>query len=224
MLPAEWNFTVNRLNWRGLTFVLLLHTLLLYALWHYRILPPVRDIPPVFVQLLTDAPRPTPDAPIPNPIPPKPIPVKLAKPITPQPQEIVAQGPVEKPSDPVVPPPPLQSVSQPPMEAVVPSLPKPAGSVVLTAILAVTCPQRTAPAYPPLSRHLGETGRTVLRVELDTTGRIDHVNVKESSGFPRLDAAAIAAVGQWHCNPAIQAGEAVRAVAIQPFNFVLEGQ
>jgi protein TonB len=63
-----------------------------------------------------------------------------------------------------------------------------------------------------------------LQVELGATGSVDHVIVKESSGFPRLDAAALATVKRWHCNPATREGKAVRAVAIQPFKFVLEEQ
>lgn len=95
---------------------------------------------------------------------------------------------------------------------------------MLTADLAIACPIRTPPSYPPLSRRLGEEGKAVLRVELDDAGQVDLATIKTSSGYSRLDEAALSAVRQWRCNPARRGGVAVRAVAIQPINFVLEGQ
>jgi protein TonB len=96
--------------------------------------------------------------------------------------------------------------------------------VVLSGELAISCPERTPPSYPSLSRRLGEEGKAVLRVELDETGQVDRATIKTSSGYARLDEAALAAVRHWHCNAAKRDGVAVRAVAIQPFNFVLEGR
>ena len=37
------------------------------------------------------------------------------------------------------------------------------------------------------------------------------------------DDAALAVVKTWRCNPAIRNGQPVRAIALQPFNFVLQG-
>jgi protein TonB len=75
-----------------------------------------------------------------------------------------------------------------------------------------------------MSRRLGEQGRVVLRVELDETGRVVSARVKETSGFRRLDDAGLAAVKTWHCNAPTRDGQAVKAIALQPFNFVLEGR
>jgi protein TonB len=47
--------------------------------------------------------------------------------------------------------------------------------------------------------------------------------VVNSSGFKRLDEAAMTAVKTWRCNPPVRNGQPVRAVALQPFNFVLQG-
>jgi protein TonB len=47
--------------------------------------------------------------------------------------------------------------------------------------------------------------------------------VVTSSGFDRLDAAALAAVRTWRCRAAQRDGQAVRSVALQPFDFTLEG-
>ena len=101
-------------------------------------------------------------------------------------------------------------------------MPLPAGPVALSSELAVACPERTAPAYPTLSRRFGETGTVVLRVELDESGRVAVARVSSSSGHARLDEAALAVVKTWRCTPATRDGQPVRAVALQPFRFVLQ--
>lgn len=67
-----------------------------------------------------------------------------------------------------------------------------------------------APAYPAMSRRLGEEGRVVLRVFVDTEGRAEQIEIKNSSGFPRLDQAAEDAVRRWKFVPA-RRGDAVVA-------------
>ena len=207
----------------GLSVVLALHGALLYSLWHDRVLPPPAEATTLFVDLLTDPPkleRPKPD-------PPKPRPIKRERPVQPPPpQQLAAQTPVVLPSDPVAPaPPPLPPRVEVPAEPVLPAPPpKPVGPAVLSGELALTCPDRAPPSYPAISRRLGEEGKVVLRVELDETGQVDRATIKISSGYARLDEAALATVKRWRCSPASRDGAAVRAVAIQPFNFVLEGR
>ncbi|MHB1092594.1 energy transducer TonB [Thiobacillus sp.] len=212
----------------GLSVVLALHGALFYSLWHYRVLPPPAETVTLFVNLLTDPPRAEPPKPVPPKPKPKPKPIdKLEKPIKNPPlQQRVVQAPVVSPSDPVAPPPP----SAPPgiEEPITPEPPapppKPVGPAMLSGELALTCPDRAPPSYPAISRRLGEEGKVVLRVELDEAGRVDHVTIKTSSGYTRIDETALATVKRWRCNPATRDGVAVRAVAIQPFNFVLEGR
>jgi protein TonB len=60
-------------------------------------------------------------------------------------------------------------------------------------------------------------------VELDETGRVSAAHLISSSGHARLDAAALAAVRAWRCQPARRDGQAVRSVAVQPFDFTLQG-
>jgi protein TonB len=64
----------------------------------------------------------------------------------------------------------------------------------------------------------------VLLVELDEKGRVVNTDVKTTSGFTRLDEAAINAVKTWHCSPAQRNGLPVRSFAVQPFNFTLKGR
>lgn len=199
-----------------------LHGALLHSLWQSHILPPPAEATTLFVDLLTDPPKLEP--PKPDPPKPKAKPVKREQPVQPPPpQQLAAQTPVVLPSDPVAPPPtPEPPRIEVPVEPVPP--PKPVGPAVLSGELALTCPDRAPPSYPAISRRLGEEGKVVLRVELDETGQVDRATIKISSGYARLDEAALAIVKRWRCRPASRDGAAVRAVAIQPFNFVLEGR
>lgn len=205
----------------GLSVVLALHGALFYSLWHDRVLPPPAETVTLFVNLLADPPRAEPVKP--EPPKPTPKPAMREKPVQP-PQQLAAQTPAVSPSVPVAPP-PVPSKIEAPIVAEPPAPPpKPAGPAVLSGELALTCPDRAPPTYPAISRRLGEAGKVILRVELDEAGRVDHVTIKTSSGYTRIDEAALATVKRWRCNPATRDGVAVRAVAIQPFNFVLEGR
>lgn len=94
--------------------------------------------------------------------------------------------------------------------------------VMLSSELSVICPVLNPPPYPRQSRQLGEQGELTLKLELNESGRVKEVQVINSSGYHRLDEAAIAAVKTWRCNPPLQNGQPVRAIALQPFSFVLE--
>lgn len=63
--------------------------------------------------------------------------------------------------------------------------------------------QRVEPAYPAVSRRLGEEGVVQLRVLVDAQGRPKQVAVDGTSGHARLDQAAIAAVKRWRFQPAM---------------------
>ena len=56
---------------------------------------------------------------------------------------------------------------------------------------------RVDPVYPPASRRAGEEGTVRLKVLVDTNGRASNVAVTQSSGFTRLDQAAMEAVRKW---------------------------
>lgn len=58
------------------------------------------------------------------------------------------------------------------------------------------------PKYPPESRKLREQGVVLLKVSVTAEGRAADVKVQRSSGFPRLDTAALQAVRRWEFNPA----------------------
>lgn len=221
------NGGARRIPWpraAGLLAVLALHGVVLHSLWSARVVSP----PPAAKTLFVNFVDPVPEPPKPRVEPrPKPPPPRKAKPSPPKPHtHLAANAPVTSPADPVepLPPAPEPELAPPEPPAPPPAPPLPAGPVTLGTELAVTCPERTPPAYPPLSRRLGETGKVVLRVELDATGRVAGARVLTSSGSGRLDAAALAAVRTWRCLPAQRDGQAVPAVAMQPFKFTLEGR
>jgi len=56
---------------------------------------------------------------------------------------------------------------------------------------------RVDPTYPPASRRAGEEGTVRLKVLVDTNGKASNVQVTQSSGFTRLDQAAMDAVRKW---------------------------
>ena len=176
----------------GIIAVVALHVAALHALWDYRILVVPDEVVTLFVGTIATPPPPPPRA--------TPGPARLEKPRPAErPRQLAAEAP---------------AVEAPPA--------RPAGPVALGGDLAVSCPERSAPAYPPLSRRLGEEGKVVLRVELDEQGAVGAAKVATSSGFARLDEAALAAARRWRCTPAQRDGRPARAAALQPFEFVLQ--
>lgn len=79
-----------------------------------------------------------------------------------------------------------------------------------------------APAYPASSRRLGEEGRVLLRVRVNRDGQAENVEIDTSSGFARLDQAAVTAVRQWRFAPARQGDVPVAAWARVPIRFRLD--
>jgi protein TonB len=66
------------------------------------------------------------------------------------------------------------------------------------------------PPYPAVSKRLGEQGRVVVNVYVLADGRIGDVQLIKSSGYQRLDAAALEHVRRdWRFDPARVDGEAV---------------
>lgn len=78
-----------------------------------------------------------------------------------------------------------------------------------------------APIYPPASRATGEQGKVYLDVHVSPAGEAVHVRLRASSGFDRLDAAALEAVRHWRFVPARQGAEAVTAWVVVPISFNL---
>lgn len=67
----------------------------------------------------------------------------------------------------------------------------------------------TPPSYPLESRRNMEEGTVTLGLLVGTDGRVAEITVANSSGFPRLDKAALEAVRKWRWTPMMRGGEAV---------------
>src|ERR1043166_7184521 len=126
-------------------------------------------------------------------------------------------------------------VDVPPIEDTIPEIEVPADEPAPNAISAQQSPaapvgetanmkvsNRVDPVYPPSSRRAGEQGTGMFRVLVDEKGRPSDVQVLKSSGFPRLDEAAIEAIRKWTFSPAMQNSQAVRSWTRVQVAFKLE--
>ena len=82
--------------------------------------------------------------------------------------------------------------------------------------------QNPPPTYPRMSRRMGEQGTVVVRVFISPQGSADKAEVRTSSGYPRLDQAALDAVLRWRFVPGRRAGVAEAMWFNVPVRFVLE--
>lgn len=219
----------NALTFTG---VVLVHVLgLVWAAQQLSITPPVVT-PPSVVGVLV-APQPLPVTPVSKPVPPPPKPeVKPAqqKP-RPQPVPRPANTPVPKPTATPTTEPVRESVVEPAQQAA-PAAPPAAPvqqSAPVTDTQAPVTPPRTdaahlnnpAPPYPALSRRLGEQGRVMLDVYILPDGSVGEIKLNKSSGFPRLDNAALQAVKTWKYVPARRGDKPIPYWYVQPVSFVL---
>ena len=75
--------------------------------------------------------------------------------------------------------------------------------------------------YPMASRRMREEGRVVVLVEINNQGLVVSARVDSSSGSPRLDEAALAAIRKARFKPYTRNGVAYAAKAKIPFDFVM---
>lgn len=66
--------------------------------------------------------------------------------------------------------------------------------------------QNPKPPYPPISKLLGEQGKVLINVLVGDDGRAKDAKIHASSGFERLDDAALAVVRKWRFVPGMRAG------------------
>jgi protein TonB len=77
------------------------------------------------------------------------------------------------------------------------------------------------PPYPNASRLLGEQGVVQVRVTISPYGEVGDARIEKSSGFQRLDAAALKAVRQWRFASAMRGGQAIVGSAVVAVRFQL---
>lgn len=69
---------------------------------------------------------------------------------------------------------------------------------------------------------MNEQGKVLVRVFVDENGEAKQVELKQSSGYDRLDNAALDAVRRWRFKPGTVNGEPKAMWNNVPINFVLE--
>jgi len=79
-----------------------------------------------------------------------------------------------------------------------------------------------APRYPTLSRRFGEEGRVLLDVYILPDGTVGEIRLNTSSGFKRLDEAALTAVRNWRFVPARRGESPIPFWYVQPVTFSLD--
>ena len=75
--------------------------------------------------------------------------------------------------------------------------------------------------YPPALLEQGIEGQVLLRLYVDSLGQVipDSTRLEESSGYPALDSAALAASPELRFSPALHQGRPIAAQFIQPVQF-----
>ncbi len=149
----------------------------------------------------------------------------------PPPPQIFDPPPVAAPIVPLVeltyaPPVPPTAISAPPPQTVAPSVPRviapPTPPVIFTPARAIAA-SHSIPEYPFVSRRLREQGTLRLKLMLDEKGLVTDAVVVNSSGFQRLDEAAVKWVkAQWRYIPAMQGTKPVASTAEAIVEFKLQ--
>lgn len=215
------------------------HAAALWAMQHTFAQPqPAPDIVPaeVIATLIAPlAPEPAPPAPPepqlqphqpqprPRPQPSKPVvkktiapkavadPAPAPAPLTPQAvrNDEPQQAAPTAPSVPTAPAPP-----PPPAPAAAPAMELPSSDAAYL--------NNPSPSYPATSRRLGEQGKVFLRVYINAQGEPEKIDIKQSSGYDRLDQAARETVRRWKFAPGKRNGVPEAMWHIVPIDFVLK--
>ncbi len=179
-----------------------------------RLRDAVVDAKPIFLAVV-DQPAPT--------APPKPLPPPPTSKIPPPPpltlpliatEQVQAAPTMMAQALPPPPPAPVAPVEAPPAPA--PSIaPK---TIPPSAVQYIVPP---APAYSRVSAKMRESGKALVRVWIDEAGLPRNVQLARSTGFARLDDAALAAVRDCRFKPYLENGVAVAGWAAIPIEFEL---
>lgn len=200
----------SRPSWTTILMILLAHVVLLYGLVKFDVIEmaPKKKVLQVFD--LVEPPVPPAEKPKPEPVV-----VEKIKPMVEVPPPVVQTL--------APPPPPIQVTSTPPPpKPVAVAAPPPSGPVTV-GNLDERMIDGNPPRYPMESRRKKEQGTVVLRLLIGTDGRVAQVSIAQSSGFERLDQAALQAARSWRWRPMMRDGEAVEVRGIMPIPFVLQG-
>jgi protein TonB len=178
----------------------------------------VAEAAPLFVELIAPPTAERPPEPPAPPAPPQPktpaprAPAIAAAPRAEAPAAFVVPERPPEPAPPALPEPPVVAVAAPAPPAAPRELPA-------SAIQYLEPPE---PAYPRASRRFGESGLVVVRVFVGSDGLPKQLQVLQSSGFARLDEAALDGVRRARFKPPTENGLPSAGWARIPIPFELE--
>lgn len=168
---------------------------------------------PITVDLIAPMQAP-PAPPKPEPEPPKPKQIQPPEPVKPKPRVLSSHAPSENQiqaepepvKQPIVeapPPAPVEAPPAPVAAAPAPATPPQPKHLPSSAVSYLIQP---VAKYPEASRRLGESGVVGLKVLVDESGRPVDIQISKSSGFERLDKAALAAMKLSRMKPYMEGG------------------
>ncbi|MCU0764116.1 MAG: energy transducer TonB [Hydrogenophaga sp.] len=175
---------------------------------------PVTEPEPLPTQTEPPKPQPTPTQRRPAPVPPAPT--------APPSERAVAAPPAEPPA----PPSSEAAVAEvAPAPTPPPAAPAPVAAEQTVPVIRPRSDaahlSNPAPVYPAVSRRLGEQGRVLFDVYILPDGTVGEIKLKRSSGFARLDEAALEAVRQWRYVPAKRGDQPIPYWYVQPIDFAM---
>jgi protein TonB len=193
--------------------LLLVHGLAILGLLNAsRLRAAAADARPIFVAVV-EAPAPlAPSRPLPAPATRAPPPPALALPPIATEQAAAPPPVVASPLPPAPSPAPVASADAPPAPSIVPK------TIPPSAVQYLIPP---APVYARISARMRESGKAVVRVWIDESGLPRDAQLAQSTGFSRLDDAALTAVRNCRFRPYLENGVAVAGWAAIPIEFEL---
>jgi protein TonB len=204
----------RRQNYPAMVGVLLLHLVLFWALRNGLLHQAAEAITParIFVNFVEpDTPRTPPappmqSAPLIKPLAPMPLPLPDVT-IAPE-----ASAPIATSS--TVAPQPAASRAKPTPDNAPPRIELPSSDADYL--------QNPKPVYPSLSKRLNEQGTVVIRVLIGLDGSAQRAEIATSSGYDRLDQAALATAQKWRYVPGKRNGVPEAMWFNVPIKFILE--
>lgn len=218
--PSALMRQVRKIGPLGL--IILLHIAFFWALQSGLVKQVVNAVPKeVIATFIVPEKAPVPAPPKAEPAPPKEV--KIVKKVVAPPKPVpVTETPA--PTAITAPPQPPQPATPAPQAAAEPT-PAPAappGPVLPKQITSgIEYIEKPNPAYPSVSRRMGEEGVVEFRVTVNTSGRAEKVEITKSSGYSRLDDAARTAIMRAVFKPYIENGKAITVSTVGSLAFRL---
>jgi protein TonB len=85
----------------------------------------------------------------------------------------------------------------------------------------VYAPLNPKPPYPISSRENGEQGAVMLYACITDHGKVERVDLAQSSGYPALDRSALNTIRHWSFRPAQESGKSIPMCYRLPIRFLL---